>query len=372
MKTARSPYRIEDRSRTMVILASAVVVVLGGLLAVRLLAAPGLGNAAALDIGPADVPEPAAFEADQLEIPCWSCPIAKQWQVDFRTDLDMLAPLGTGRHNAGIWFKDFAKPDGPRFGEAEAMMKRRMEDPGELGQILAGDDPLLLQAEPWCDQAKMWYYPEIFPLEGYSTRIPNLLVPLTFARSWVARGLDNPDPEAGLEDCRRAIRLGRLLRQEDVTIIADLVGLACIHIGTRGIYDIALENNNLELALLASVVIGEVAPQRQMTSERVTRFDYSPYIRRSDSGEFTLDLPAGTLARTLAGIDSWTQRRFFGEAALVANLVRYLGSADDRATADEFLEGLMQSDDEFYVEFARWALNNPPTEEYLKDVMNVQ
>ena len=57
---------------------------------------------------------------------------------------------------------------------------------GDLGKIVAGDDPLLLEAEPWCDQGTMHFYPDIFPLEGYSTRIPNLLVALTFARSWIA------------------------------------------------------------------------------------------------------------------------------------------------------------------------------------------
>ncbi len=363
-----------SHSRTMVLLATAVVVVLGGMLAVRLLASMHTPSAAAAEIaiGPAVVPRPASVTVNTLEVPCWSCPNAKEWAVDFRTDLDLLAPLGEGPRNVGLWFKDFAKPDGPRFPEAEAMMKRRSDHSGELGMILAPDDPLLLEAEPWSDQATMSYYPEIFPLEGYSTRIPNLLVPLTFVRSWVARGLDNPDPERGLEDCRRAIRLGRLLRQEDVTIISDLVGLACIHLGSRGVYDIALRTGDLELALLASIVIGEVAPQRLMTSERVTRFDFSPYVRRSASGEYSLDLPAGTLNRTLGGIDSWSQRRFFGEAVLVANLVYFLGAPDERATAEDYLSGLLQSDDEFFVYFAKWAMETPPDDEFMNDVMGVQ
>ena len=73
-------------------------------------------------------------------------------------------------------------------------------------------------------------------------------------RRWVARGLRSPDPELGLEDCRRVIRLGRLLRQEDTVIISDLVGLACIRMGTQGIYEIAVREGDAKLALLAGWV----------------------------------------------------------------------------------------------------------------------
>jgi hypothetical protein len=81
----------------------------------------------------------------------------------------------------------------------------------------------------------MRFYPDCFPLEGTDTQLPNLLVPLTFAKPWVARGLALEDPARAKEDFRRAIRLGRLLRQEDATIIADLVGLACIRHGAQAL-----------------------------------------------------------------------------------------------------------------------------------------
>ena len=108
----------------------------------------------------------------------------------------------------------------------------RLDGEGREGRmILQVHDELLLEAEPWVDLAVMHFYPDVFPMEGAETRITNLLFMLTMARSWTARGVDADDPDQGLEDCRRAIRLGRLLRQEDVVIINDLVGLACIHIG---------------------------------------------------------------------------------------------------------------------------------------------
>ena len=151
---------------------------------------------------------------------------------------------------------------GPRAADATAAMGRRIEGPEWIGEVLPPDDPLLLEAEPWCDQATMTFYPEIFELDGYATRITNLLLPLNFVRSWVARGVAAETTEAAMTDFRRAIRLGRLLRQEDVVVISDLVGLACIHLATRGVYERALADGDLELALLASVVLGEVAPQR--------------------------------------------------------------------------------------------------------------
>ncbi len=361
-----------NRFKTRVLLAAAVIVVLAGFLGARLIARSRVASDPGPLAGKAVVPPALALDISALEVPCWSCPSAKEWPVTFQTDLDILAPLGTGEQNAGLWFKDFAKPDGPRFEEAVAMMARRVDHAGDLGKILLCDDPLLIEAEPWCDQATMHFYPDIFPLEGFSTRIPNLVVALTFARSWIARGLDQEDPQRGIEDCRRAIRLGRLLRQEDVTIISDLVGLACIHIGARGMYDIALRAGDLEMALLASVVIGEVAPQRQMTSERVTRFDFSPYIRKTETGDYRVDMPDGVLEKALDGVDTWTERRFYGEAVLVANFTRFLGTEDQQRVANEFLAGLSASEDPFLVEFAAWAMENEPDEAFMKDVMGLR
>jgi len=324
-------------SRSGVLLAAAIVVVLGGLLAARL-----LGRAAPLAFAgspPASVvPGPADIDPAILEVPCWSCPSATSWPVRFRTDLDLLAPLGDGPANAADWFAAFEKGRGPRADEAAAMMDRRFEHDSDLGLVVPPDDPLLLEAEPWVDQATMRFYPEIFPMEGVDTRITNLLVPLTFARSWTARGVDADDPAAGLEDCRRAIRLGRLLRQDDVVIINDLVGLACIHLGTRGVYRIAQREGDLELALLASVVLGEVAPQRLMTAEKITAFDLAPFIRRAGAGAITLDLPDAHFDRVVKTAAGISERRFFGEVILTGNVILYRGTPAQQARVRELLK----------------------------------
>jgi len=352
MTLVRSPTSF----RTSVLIAAAVVVVLAGVLAARQLAlsAP---RGPALTAPPATVPAPVPCHIADLDVPCWSCPSAKSWPVSFRTDLDLLAPLGDGTGNAAEFFAAFEKNRGPRAAEGEALQKSRIERADDLGMVVAADDELLLEAEPWVDQAVMRFYPEIFPMEGAETRITNLLVMLTMARSWTARGVDAGDPERGLDDCRRAIRLGRLLRQDDVVIINDLVGLACIHIGTRGVYRIAQREGNLGLALLASVVLGEVAPQRMMTAKRISTVDLAPYVRRDDGGRYRLDLPDAQVDALVDLADEITERRFFGEVIMTANVILNLGTPAQQTRARGVLDELASRDDPIIADFAQWGLN---------------
>jgi hypothetical protein len=352
--------RIHASRKTHVIAATVVLVLLAASLGVRL--------AARSDRTAGRIPAPRPFVVTDLEIPHWSHQNARQWSVKFRTDLDLLAPLGDGVHNAGVWYVDFRNPDGPRFEEAKAMMARK-EDRGEnFANVLPADDPLLLEAEPWCDQATMSFYPELLKPNGWSTQIPNLLVPLTFARSWVARGVESPDPEQGLEDCRRAIRLGRLLRQEDTVIISDLVGLACIRMGAQGIFDIAVREGDTELALLASIVIGEVAPQRLMTSERTTRTWDESFIREDESGNIVLDIPDERLDSILEIARNQPDRRFRAEAILELNLVRFMGKEPQKERVVSFLTEMSALEDPVLSETARWSLETEPQPDHLEEL----
>lgn len=352
--------------RTIITAAITIVLVLGGLLGARLLIR--WWHAEKADPPPAaNVWTPSNVDSTMLEVPCWSCPSAKKWPVRFQTDLDLIAPLGNGAGNAAEFFALFEKHRGPRAGDAEALMSRRFDDEDDLGLIVAGDDELLVEAEPWVDQATMRFYPEIFPMEGVDTRITNLLFALTLARSWAARGVAANDPAEGLEDCRRAIRLGRLLRQEDVIIINDLVGLACIHLGTRGVYRIAQREGDPELSLLASIVLGELAPQRFMTMEKISAFDLTPYIRRDPSGTHRLDMPDSQLEAAMTVVDGLTERRFFGEVILSANVILHLGTPEQQARVRALLEDLVSGDDPIIADFAQRALDTPPTEEQLAE-----
>jgi len=175
---------------------------------------------------------------------------------------------------------------------------------------------------------------------------------LNFVRSWVARGLIAENSEAAMADFRRAIRLGRLLRQEDVVVISDLVGLACIHIAARGVYQRALADGDLELGLLASVVLGEVAPQRLRTMEHLTSTDLLDSIDVNAQGEVALRLRYGKLDAVIEAAEGSPDRRMRCEAIV---------------GAFEVLDGLAGDADSMVAESARWSRDKPTEAEQLKE-----
>ena len=347
-----------------VLLAVAVVVVLAGTLGARLI--PSDQPEPVPRAPEAFVPQPAAFEVAALEVPCWTCPASKDWPLRFQTDLDLLAPLGEGPGNAAEWFALFTKEIGLRADEAVAAKDQLVDGPEWVGKVLPPNHPLLLEAEPWVDQATMIFYPEFYALDGIDTRITNLLFALDLVRSWIARGLEADDPEAAMADFRRAIRLGRLLRQEDLVIINDLVGLACIHLGTRGVYERALADGDLETALPASVVLGEGAPQRLRTSVRLTATDLADSIVSNGNGELELALRPGRLDALIAAAESAPDRRFRAEAIIGLQTVRCQGTAEERARAFAVLNTLASDPDPDIAAGAAWSLDHEMTREGLK------
>jgi len=343
-------------NRVIVLLAATSVAILSGILIFQLADGTAASERLVPPVGlvaqPADIESPEA-----LEVPCWGCPDAQKWPLRFRTDLDLLAPLGTGAANAAEWFAEFRKPDGERYREAEKMMARRVDGPPRLKRVLPPDDPLLLEAELWADQATMRFYPNVLPYEGVSTALPNLLVPLTFARSWVMRGLEAEDYEGGLADCRRAIRLGRLLRQEDVMAIADLIGLACIRAGAEGIYQLAMSSGDTDLALIASIVLGEVAPQRLLTSERATRVELKPYASIDTNGALVIQPPDPLIdaAENMARFDP--DRRFRCESMTGLAVIRFFAPPEQSTRATAIFEELVADPDEAAALCAQWGLD---------------
>jgi hypothetical protein len=352
-----------------VVAAAAVAVVLTGSLAARLVGRiEGSRPAAPFGV----VPPPIEIPVDQLGIPCWSCGESKDWAVRFRTDLDLLAPLGNGPANAADYFKDFTKPDGPRYQEFVQAREEAVAGADWLGDVLPPDHPLLSEAEPWCDQATMRFYPEVYRLEGYRTRIPNLLHMLHLAKGWVARGMATEDVESALADFRRAIRLGRLLRQEDGVIISDLVGLACIRFGAEGIYRRSVATGDLERALIASVVVGEVAPQRLITSERITSANLAASARIDGDGQLDLRLKDEDLDRAIEVAVTGPDRRFRAEAIVMLHFVRHLGAASQETRVLEVLDELSVSPDPVIAEVARWSRDTPLDEEDLKEAFDLE
>jgi hypothetical protein len=163
------------------------------------------------------------------------------------------------------------------------------------------------------------------------------------------------------------MRLGRLLRQEDVTIIADLVGLACIRFAAEGIYQTARESGDLETALVASVVLGEVAPQRLLTSERITAGDLSGFGRRTADGDVVFNMPDARIDRLVRMITTGQDRRFGGEALIGLNIVRHLGTEEQRERVRSVLSELAESADPIIAHGARWALEAPLSDRLLVD-----
>jgi hypothetical protein len=350
------------RARAGVIAALALVAVLAGVLATRLLAREPSRVNVARRAPVATVPAPKPIDVATLEMPCWACPDAPDGPLRFRTDLDMLAPLGTGSGNAAEWFAAFRKPDGPRLAEAVAAEARRVDHP-PIGRVLPPDDPLLVEAEPWCDQATMRFYPDVLPLRGAETPLSNLLLALTFARSWLARGEQSADFDAAMADFRRVVRLGRLLRQEDVVLINDLVGLACIRIGLDAIYNRARTAGRLDLALAASVAAGEAAPQRYLTAARVTSVELRPYVRKAADGSVSMALPDERMDAIVAMVTSCPDRRFRGEALWNLEVVATLGTEAQKAKARDTLDAATHSDDPRLAAMARSFHDRPLTPE---------
>lgn len=346
-----------NRSRTQVLAALAVVVVLAAALGIRWV---GLGSPAPQARQPLarlDKPAPPArvplpIRVDVPIVPDWGLEADNgKWPIRFRTDLDLLAPLGDGPANAALWLKDFAKPQGARLPEAEAAMKRRIAGPSDFGLVLPPGDPLLKEAEPWADQATLRFYPDVWAAEGASTPLPNLLVSLVFAKSWAARAASNPDAPAAIEDCRRAIRWGRLLRQEDATIIQDLIGLASIRIGARELYALAARRGDRPLMLAAAIVQGESAPQRLRTAEVVTRVAI-----RATGTDALSTLSDERVDEAIGVAKSSPDRRFRNEAIVMLGYARVRGTAAQRERAGSALAELETSPDPFIAGNARWAL----------------
>jgi hypothetical protein len=360
--------------RIAIVAAAGLVVVLAGALVTRVLG----NNAAAANALPAPpaatVPAPHPCDLAKLELPCWGCPQVAERSLRYRTDLDMLAPLGTGTANAATWFAAFAKPNGPRFAEAAAAMARRVPHgalrmaPSGL-DVLPPNDPLLAEAAPWCDQATMRFYPDVFPVRGADTQLPNNLLTLNLARSWIARGHDAASFDDAMADFRRVIRLGRLLRQDDVVVIDDLLGLVYIRWGAEEIYDRARKEGKTDLALLAAVVASEGAPQRYLTAARITSVDVAPYLRRTVAGSYELQLPAERYKAITEMATSCPDRRFRNEVTLSLRVVAALGAGPMRADAHALLEKLASGPDPIVAANARWCLATPVTEKDVKGLL---
>ena len=371
-----------NRPRTLVLAAIATTTLLAGGLGIRLMGqgSPSSGKPAPVKLPrytqpapAASVPAPKAIGA--RKVPCWGCPDANEWPIAFRTDLDLLAPLGNGPGNAALWLKDFSKDVGARYSDLEKAMDRRVAVSEEFPKVFAADEPLLREAEPWADQAAMRTYPEVYPVLGMDTRLPNLLFAMNLAKGWAARAASHPGTPAAVEDARRVIRWGRLLRQDDVTIVQDLVGLACIRMGAEQLYEEAVRQGDQPLALATAMALGEHAPQRLRTAQVLTRlvltaaegFEPASTGRVFVSGRVPTEAKVAAILETVKGAP---ERRFRLEAIAQLQLVRQLGSKAQAAQVEGVLDGLYQGPDPIVAAAAKHARQTTIDDETLAAILS--
>jgi hypothetical protein len=359
-------------------LAVGAVVVLAALLALR---ATGWSRSAAEpeEVRPApvaapqvapraNVPEPPPIDLAALPTPtCWGCPSNKMTSLEFSVDLDLLAPLGDGPGNAAVWMYDFRKTGGSRLEELGEAQKRGGASKSRSGKwkVLRPDDPLLLEAEAWMDQAECSFYPELFEMDGVRTEVPNLLFAVVLAKSWVDRGAVSEDPEAAKEDYRRAVRLGRLLLQDDMTLIQNLVGFACIRWGAEALYEAAREEGDAATMLAAGLVIGDCNGIRQQVSARIAG---SWVTSRYEHGLFgpSLNASDASVEKVCEAARTETSRTLRGEAIITLYAIKHAGTRSQRARAVELLDELAAEEDELVSELARWVQEEPYDREMLE------
>jgi len=303
---------------------------------------------------------------------CWGCSWNKEAPFEFQVDLDLLAPLGHGEQNAALWFRQFAA-DGARSIDAglEPYKERRVDVKldGNEWKVLPGDDPLLLEAEPWVDQATCSFYPDVWEVTGMDTAIPNLLFMLDLARAWVVRGKLADDPERAVADFRRAVRLGRLLRQDDVTIIQDLVAIACIRIGAEAMYELARDQGDGATMVVATLVLTDKDAMRLQTAQRFTVFEPGVSVNGLDADKLSLRIDDAELDSIIRLTRQLTERRFRFEGLNALLLVKHLGSPGQQDAASAALVKLAADPDELFAGMAAKYRDTELTEAGLRELV---
>ena len=348
--------RSKSSRRRAVLIAAATVLVLAGLFAVRVTARSG--SPVALPSSKANVPTPGPIVIADLPTPyCWGCSENKNAPLEFQIDLDLLAPLGDGNANAAVWFKDFAV-GGPRHASWQESRTRIPVD-GESWLAFHGDDPLLLEAEPWVDQAHCNFHPDVFEIDGMNTALPNLLMMLDLSRSWVARGKLSADTESAREDFRRAVRLGRLLRQDDVTLIQDLVAIACIRIGAEAMYELAREEGDAATMVATSLVLADNDAIRLSTMRRMSVLERALPGEVPETRELSLQITDEKLQEVIELVRELEDRRFRMEGVIGLQAVMHLGTDVQRERARATFDELSQDPDELFAAVAREFRDTP-------------
>lgn len=266
--------------------------------------------------------------------------------------LDALAPLGTVEGNAAEWLADFVRPGGERW---DGGWRGELVD-SQRGRVFPAGHSILEEAESWTNRARLRLYPDTISIEAPGFGVPFPLFLMRLGRSWWHHGLE-AGGEEGRESFRHAIRLGRLLRQDDVTHIQDVMGLVLIRFGLQGFHELAAREGDAETMLLAASAMAE--------AELVREPDYRDFDPQIDiaCGLRTEGRPKleGVSRRSIEAVlgavkNGKLARRRRVEALPYVRTVMEAGDRRQREEAREALAELAACDDEILAALARGYL----------------
>jgi hypothetical protein len=370
------------RSATRVLLGAAILMALGASFGMRVLARTAepppargaqeriaTGSLAASSAPRAKVPEPRAGSLAQLPVPkCWSCSPNELHALEFSVDLDLLAPLGDGTGNAAGFFHMFTK--GQPLAEEASKGRVTSTVLGRSAKIYPAAHPVLLDAEQWVDQSNCSFYPEYYALEGMETEIPNLLFTLTIGKSWIARGDGQEDRELAKQDYRRTIRLGRLMLQDDATLIQNLIGWTNIRYGAEALYREARREGDAVTMTAAALVLGDYNSIRQQVALRVTSVNDVWDALKQGGAPAGHEIREEQLEAVFRMLKEDPERVFRIEAMITLAGVRELGGVDQRQQAGELIQDLSRDDDSTIAATAQWFLDHPLSPEQIREMFS--
>ncbi len=302
----------------------------------------------------ADIPAPPRW--NQMSYVSEKLPITK---LAFSIDLDYFAPLGDGAANAAVWFRDFARNDGSRVAEIKNSDLRTVKFLGTEDKVFPADHPLLREAEPWVDQATCRFYPVVWKPVSLDTPIPNLLFTMRLAKSWSARGAAEADAERAKDDFRRAIRLGRLFMQDDLSVIQQLIGWACVAMGLRGLNQAAHDEGDTVMVAATNLALGDYNAMRGCASAWLTQITFDDPFRKTWLGwRWAVPITDRRLDDLIAHARGNPLRCWRGEALQSLAAVAHEGSRRQRERAAAVLNELAHDKDPLLAAQAEWLVTH--------------
>jgi hypothetical protein len=168
------------------------------------------------------------------------------------------------------------------------------------------------------------------------------------------------------EDYRRAIRLGRLLRQDDVTIIQDLVAIACIRIGAEALYEEARRDGDGAMMVATTLVLADKDAMRSIAARNTTTTEFVYRgLDRDAVGNWSLTTTDGSVDAVVELAREVPERRYRIEALMALRIVRHQGTRSQREAVADVLDELVASEDEITAEMARLARDESFSDEEL-------